>query len=137
MCLYEQLKMRPLITLILTCTLWGSCGTQKVFEVDTVTGSQLSGLYSDTIKHSGTPVSNVDLRLFFGTVNKVRKIGLGMDTVTNSSGNVRIFRPKRPLIMDKAGWIIARKDGFMNDTLKFDYSELKNTRLIINLEKRK
>lgn len=129
--------MRTLTTLILTCALCGSCGTQKVFEVDTVTGSQLSGLYSDTTKHSGTPVPSVDLRLFFGTVNKVRKIGLGMDTVSNSNGNVRIVCPKRPLIMDNAGWIIASKEGFMNDTVRFDFSKLKNSRLIINLEERK
>lgn len=134
---YKQAKMRTLITLIVAFAICISCGTRKVFEVDTVTGSRLSGLYSDTTDHLATPVPNADLRIFFGTVNKVRKIGLGMDTVTNDNGSIRILRPKRPIIMDRAGWIIASKNGFMNDTVQFDYSELKNTRLIINLERRK
>ena len=126
--------MRPIITLILILTICVSCGTRKIFEVDTVTDSSLSGLYSDTTRHFGTPLPEVELRFFFGTVNRVRKIGLGMDTLTNGNGTLKLSRPQRPLIMDNAGWVIASKNRYINDTIQFDFSELKQSRIIINLE---
>lgn len=111
-----------------------SCGVKKIFEVDIVTNSSFNGIYSDATRHLGTPLPNVSLRFYYGTVNRVRKIGLGADTVTESNGNVKLPYMKKTLKLGNDGRVIASKHGFISDTLKFDYPDLKNSRIIINLE---
>lgn len=74
------------------------------------------------------------LRIYYGTVNRVRKIGVSTDTVSDGSGKVILPYSKKPLKMRQDGKIIASKDGFLSDTIRFDYRDLKNSRVIMNLE---